>query len=131
MGGINDDQWELMKSLKCSLGTITKKYKIRELKKRKKSKIFRYYFNQLRVNLFGKTARKYWSAKGIRSLTSILLPMFQWLQDMNWPGAELIYERLKRMPIEQLEIAYKISLSMAESTGDTVWKEVLIDFWND
>ena len=70
-------------------------------------------------------------SKGNQELDFYLLPMFQWLQDMNWPGAELIYERLKRMPIEQLEIAYKISLSMAESTGDTVWKEVLIDFWND
>lgn len=70
-------------------------------------------------------------SKGDQELDFYLLPMFQWLQDMNWPGAELIYERLKRMSVDQLETAYKISLSIAESTGDIVWKKVLIDFWND
>ena len=70
-------------------------------------------------------------SKEDQELDFYLLPMFQWLQDMNWPGAELIYERLKRMSVEQLETAYKISLSMAESTGDIVWKKILIYFWND
>jgi len=50
---------------------------------------------------------------------------------MNWPGAELIYERLKAMPQQFIETAYKISLSMAEETGDSVWKQVLLDFHKD
>ena len=70
-------------------------------------------------------------SKEDQELDFYLIPMFEWLQDMNWPGAELIYERLKRMSVEQLETAYKISLSMADRTGDVVWKRVLIDFWDD
>ena len=97
----------------------------------KKIKNLSVLFQPIESKSIWENCEKVLVSKGNQELDFYLLPMFQWLQDMNWPGAELIYERLKRMPIEQLEIAYKISLSMAESTGDTVWKEVLIDFWND
>ncbi len=70
-------------------------------------------------------------SKEDQELKLYLINMFQWLQDMNWPGAELIYERLKKMPMQDIEIAYKISLSMADRTQDVVWKKVLIDFWNN
>ena len=70
-------------------------------------------------------------SKEDQELKLYLINMFQWLQDMNWPGAEHIYERLKKMPMQDIEIAYKISLSMADRTQDVVWKKVLIDFWNN
>lgn len=70
-------------------------------------------------------------SKEDQELKLYLINMFQWLQDMNWPGAELIYERLKKMPMQNIEIAYKISLSMADRTQDVVWKKILIDFWNN
>ena len=71
------------------------------------------------------------ASKSDKELAIYLIDMFQWLQDMNWPGADIIYERLRNMPIQSIQSAYNISLSMAEHTGDLVWKKILIDFRND
>ena len=70
-------------------------------------------------------------SKEDQELNLYLISMFQWLQDMNWPGAELIYERLKRMPMHYIKTAYTICLSKADYTGDVTWKKILINFWND
>jgi hypothetical protein len=70
-------------------------------------------------------------SKEDQELKMYLISMFKWLQDMTWPGADLIYERLKRMPKESIEFAYNACLSMAAQTEDLVWKKVLLDFWND
>ena len=50
---------------------------------------------------------------------------------MNWPGAELIYDRLKIMPEEFVDTAYKICLSIAIKEEDTCWEQVLIELKND
>lgn len=71
------------------------------------------------------------ASKSDRELESYLIPLFEWLQDMNWPGADIIYKRLKMIPKQNIKIYYDICLSKADSTGDSVWKEVLIDFYKD
>lgn len=70
-------------------------------------------------------------SKSDRELESYLIPLFEWLQDMNWPGADIIYKRLKMIPKRNIKTYYDICLSKADSTGDSVWKEVLIDFYKD
>ena len=70
-------------------------------------------------------------SKSDEELALYLVSMFMWLQDMNWPGAYLIYDRLKIMPKEFTDMAYKISLSTAVETGDTMWEYALRDFEND
>lgn len=70
-------------------------------------------------------------SKSDRELEIYLIDLFRWLQDMNWPGADLVYRRLKDMPAEHTETAYNISVSMADRTGDSVWKKVLSDFKNN
>lgn len=70
-------------------------------------------------------------SKSDEELALYLVSMFMWLQDMNWPGAYLIYDRLKIMPKEFTDMAYKISLSAAVETGDTMWEYALRDFEND
>jgi len=57
--------------------------------------------------------------------------MFEWLQDMCWPGAEIIYERLQRMPDEFILSAYEYSLKTAKMTEDSAWKSSLEFFWKD
>lgn len=69
------------------------------------------------------------ASKDDEELQIYLIDLFEWLQDMNWPGADIVYERLMNMPIHHIETAYSISLSMAERTGDIVWKRVLVDFY--
>ncbi len=71
------------------------------------------------------------ASKEDQELNIYLIDLFQWLQDMNWPGADIVYERLKKMPIKCIETAYRICLSLAEHTEDIAWKKVLLDFYKD
>ena len=71
------------------------------------------------------------ASKTDEELKIYLIDLFKWLQDMNWPGADIIYKRLKHIPIEQIEMAYRYCLSLAEQTEDMVWKRVLVDFYNN
>lgn len=74
---------------------------------------------------------KVMASKSDEELESYLIPLFEWLQDMNWPGAEIIYERLKMIPEQKIKASYDICLAKAELTEDSVWKSVLLDFYND
>lgn len=61
-------------------------------------------------------------------LKPYLLLLFQWLQDMNWPGAWTIFERLSKMPFALLEEEYAYSKRSAERENDTLWLMALEDF---
>ncbi len=54
--------------------------------------------------------------------------LFEWLQDMNWPGAWTIFERLSKMPFALLEEEYTYSRKRAEKENDTLWLMALNDF---
>ena len=64
-------------------------------------------------------------------LERYLVDLFKWLQDMNWPGAVLIYNRLKTMPKHLLQFAYNVSFNQAICTGDDAWKETLVAFMKE
>ena len=64
-------------------------------------------------------------------LALYLTDLFQWLQDMNWPGAEIIYRRLLNFEGPELNTAFSICLKMAEKNRDIVWTEVLEKFRED
>ncbi len=68
------------------------------------------------------------ATKSDELLDPYLVPLFEWLQDMNWPGADIIYNRLKIMPATYLEVPFQISLSIADKNNDKPWKEALLDF---
>ena len=70
-------------------------------------------------------------SKSDEALQPYLLKLFEWLKDINWPGAELIYNRLLRVELDDLIPAYQYSLSVAKQTQDRVWEAVLNDFWKD
>ena len=67
-------------------------------------------------------------AKDDAQLAPYLVRLFQWLQDMNWPGAEPVYTRLLKIPLSILLPSYKLSVKMASDTNDLVWRAVLTDF---
>ena len=54
--------------------------------------------------------------------------LFEWLQDMNWPGAIKVYNRLSQIPFEKLETALRYSKQRAQETNDTLWMSALEDF---
>ena len=63
-----------------------------------------------------------------QELEFYLLKLFMWLQDMNWPGADLIFQRLQKMPLDLLRLPYEISYKLAHRMNDMVWLSVLEDF---
>ena len=66
------------------------------------------------------------SARSNEELSPYLIELMEWLQDMNWPGAFCIFNRLKEMANEQLfEHSYTICLKYAQALDDEVWKSNL------
>ena len=56
-------------------------------------------------------------------LSPYLIDLMEWLQDMNWPGAFCILDRLKRMITEPLyQHSYNICLKCAKALEDETWE---------
>ena len=70
-------------------------------------------------------------SKSDRELEPYFLALFEWLKDMNWPGASLIYDRLIKVKEESLLLSLKTSLHIAIRMHDEIWKKVLEDFLTD
>ncbi len=62
-------------------------------------------------------------------LAPYLVKMFEWLQDMNWPGAYIIYDRLLNMSGDEIIKAYDYSISEAKRLEDYAWEASLLDFY--
>lgn len=67
--------------------------------------------------------------KSDEELELYLFELFEWLKDMNWPGAYLIYDRLICVSSEMFLPAYQYSLSAAKEMKDHVWEMVLQDLF--
>ena len=66
------------------------------------------------------------SARSNEELSPYLIELMEWLQDMNWPGAFCILDRLKGMVNEQLfQHSYTICLKYAKALDDEVWESNL------
>lgn len=66
------------------------------------------------------------SARSNEELSPYLIELMEWLQDMNWPGAFCILNRLKGMVNEQLfQHSYTICLKYAQALDDEVWESNL------
>ena len=61
-------------------------------------------------------------------LVPYLYLMFEWLRDFNWPGADIMFNRLLDIPIESLQGAYRYSLEQAKARNDVPWELCLLDF---
>ena len=66
------------------------------------------------------------AARSNEELSPYLIELMAWLQDMNWPGAFCILNRLKKMVNEQLfRHSYAICLKCAKALNDEVWESNL------
>lgn len=68
-------------------------------------------------------------SKSDEELELYFLKLFEWLKDMNWPGAYLIYDRLLCVSTEKFLPAYQYSLSVAEQMEDRIWEMILKDLF--
>ncbi len=71
------------------------------------------------------------ASKSDDELDRYFIKLFEWIKDMNWPGADIIYRRLSLVPSQKIMWAYKYSVSIAEQTHDDIWNLVLSDFYID
>lgn len=60
-------------------------------------------------------------------LQAYLFKMLEWLQDMNWPGSDVIFDRLVQMPEDLLNVAFRYSMDQAIETNDIPWQQALND----
>ncbi|MBQ9966942.1 MAG: DUF5071 domain-containing protein [Clostridia bacterium] len=65
------------------------------------------------------------AARSDEELEPFMYKLLEWIQDLNWPGARIIYERLAQMPFHTIESPFKHSRIEAEQTKDTDWLEAL------
>lgn len=68
------------------------------------------------------------ATKEERELDMYLIGLFGWLQDMNWPGAYIIYDKLCSMNSNTLKQAHDYCLQRAIQTHDLPWINVLKSF---
>ena len=64
-------------------------------------------------------------------LEPFMFMLLEWIQDLNWPGATIIYNRLTRIPYNTIEFAFQHSRIKAEQTNDECWLDVLDDLYED
>lgn len=57
--------------------------------------------------------------------------LLEWVQDLNWPGAEIIYDRVVQFPYASIEFAFRHTRRKAEQTNDSFWLAVLDDLYKD
>lgn len=64
--------------------------------------------------------------KSDEKLKPYLVELLEWLQDMNWPGAFCILDRLQRYSDNKsLHSAINICIEKAKDCGDEVWESNL------
>ena len=64
--------------------------------------------------------------KGDEKLKPYLVELLEWLQDMNWPGAFCILDRLQRYSDNNsIHSAINVCIEKAKDCGDEVWESNL------
>ena len=59
--------------------------------------------------------------KSDEELKPFLYLLLEWLQDVNWPGAYIIINRLAQMPFSAIEADFLHSKRRAEKAHDELW----------
>lgn len=88
---------------------------------------------------FGKQSKMIWkncalvlSRKSDEELEPYLVELLVWLQDLNWPGALLIMNRLSKYEKNNaFQMALSYCMNCIEKTNDEIWKEYLAELINN
>ena len=112
-------------------------YSLREQQGLELAKSVKYLFPFLQPYIPNGKSKSVWEpcAKVIadrsdEELIPYLRYLFEWLQDLNWPGSEIIINRLAKMPKALTDEALKYSKLSAEKNQDELWLAWLKEFEN-
>ncbi len=64
-------------------------------------------------------------------LRPFIFNLLEWIEDPNWPGALIIYERLTQMPYAAIEPALQFSRKQAQQRNNSGWLAMLDDLSKD
>ena len=80
----------------------------------------------------GKNSKLVWepcakvvALKSDEELLQYIYLLLEWLQDMNWPGAEIIFDRLSQIPLAKIDEYIELSMKWAKKDNDICWLHVL------
>ena len=80
----------------------------------------------------GKNSKSVWEAcarvivlKSDEELEEYMYLLLEWLQDMNWPGAEIMFERLSEIPVVKIQSYIEFSMNCAKRDNDEIWLKTL------
>lgn len=80
----------------------------------------------------GKNSKSVWepcakvvALKSDEELDNYLYLLLDWLKDMNWPGAEIIFERLSQIPSAKIRNYVEFSMNLAKRDKDEIWLNTL------
>lgn len=59
--------------------------------------------------------------KSDENLRGYMIFLLEWLQDANWPGFDIIYNRIKIMPVKLISFYYARSIRKAAGIEDEMW----------
>ena len=90
------------------------------IKEGKKIKYLSVFFQPEDKNIWENCARIIVSKSDIE-LKTYLFKLFEWLQDANWPGYNIILDRLKKMPFDFILSDYENAIDIAFKLGDEMW----------
>lgn len=86
------------------------------------------WFQPIESKSVWENCAKVLASKSNDILEPYLYLMFEWLRDLNWPGAEVMFHRLLDIPIGSLKNPYRYSLEQAKTRNDVPWELCLLDF---
>ena len=64
-------------------------------------------------------------------LRPFIFLLLEWIEDPNWPGALIIYERLTQMPYAAIKPDLQFSRNQAQKTDNSCWLAMLDDLSKD
>lgn len=70
------------------------------------------------------------STKSDEELRPYLTSLLEWLIDLNWPGALLILDRIKKMDKEASKFAKNECIKKAKALGEEIWLQNLLEIDN-
>lgn len=59
--------------------------------------------------------------KSNNQLEPYLSFLLEWLQDENWPGFDIIYNRLVKVPVQFIRSSYSYIIKKAQGLKDEMW----------
>lgn len=62
---------------------------------------------------------------------TVIYTMLDWLQNSNWPGYNIIYKKIKSMPLNLIKNAYVYKIKEAKKQNNQLWLKNLSNLSKD